>query len=166
MGFIGVAASTSPSSSRAAVKEQLIAEAEQLSSISDYKIAKAQFSELMERWRETGHAGHREDGLWKRFADARQAMYEATEEDRRALGAEYLQRVEARIQSHREAIGKLRSHRRELTLRRQSVMPGWVGLEMTEELDERIAGIDESITAREGSLEQDIRKLDEAQKRL
>jgi Domain of Unknown Function (DUF349) len=154
------------SEGKAVVKEQLIAQAEQLSSISDYKIAKAQFSDLMGRWRETGHAGNHEDGLWERFAAARQAMYEATEEDRRSLQSEYLQRVEERIHHHREVIGKLRSLRRELTLRRQSVMPGWVGMEMMEEFDERIEGIDESITTREGWLEQDVHRLDEARGRL
>lgn len=67
-------------------------------------------------------------------------MYEATEEDRRSLQSEYLKRVEERIHHHREVIGKLRSLRRELTLRRQSVMPGWVGMEMMEEFDERSKG--------------------------
>jgi Domain of Unknown Function (DUF349) len=151
---------------RATAKEQLIAEAEELSSISDYRIANAQFSKLMTRWRETGSAGSHEEGLWERFAAARQAMYDATEEDRRSLQAEYAQRVATRIQHHQEVFGKLRSLRRELTLRRQGVIPGWVGAEMVEEFDERIAGLDKSISEREGWMEQDVHKLDAAQNLL
>ena len=64
-----------------------------------------------------------------RFVNARQAMYAATEEDRLSRHSEYIQRVLARIQRHREVIGKLRALRRELMLRRRKIMPGWVGIE-------------------------------------
>jgi hypothetical protein len=104
--------------------------------------------------------------MWERFTAARQAMYDATAQDRRSLQSEYVQRVADRIQRHREVLGKARSLRRELTMRRQHVIPGWVGIEMVEEFDERIADIEESMTLREQWLEQDMRKLDEAQTRL
>jgi hypothetical protein len=151
---------------KAKIKQQLIAEAERLSETADYKLASGQFRELMVRWRDTGHAGNLESGLWERFTAARQAMYDATTEDRRSLQLEYVQRVAERVQHHREVIGKLRSLRRELTMRRQHVIPGWVGMEMVEEFDERIAGIEETLAAREEWLEQDERKLGDAQGRL
>jgi hypothetical protein len=150
---------------KATAKQKLIAEAERLSSISDYDIANGQFSDLMVRWRETGHAGRHENELWEQFVAARQAMYDATEQDRLTLQSEYVQRVATRIQHHKEVIGKLRSLRRELTLRRQSVMPGWVGAEMMEELDERIAGIEHSIGKREQWLSEDGERLERAQAR-
>ena len=53
-------------------------------------------------------------------------MYDATElNSRLSLQSEYVQRVATRIQHHREVMGKLRSLRREFTLRRQQVTPGW-----------------------------------------
>jgi hypothetical protein len=140
-------------------KQQLIAEAETLSSLTDYRQANTQFKNLMARWRETGNAGPMNTSLWERFTAARQAMYDATAEDRAALQAEYLDRVTLRIQHHREILGKSRSLRRELTMRRQHVIPGWIGMEMIEEFDERIADIDESIALREQWLEQDIQKI-------
>jgi uncharacterized protein DUF349 len=151
---------------RAATKQQLISEAERLSQTGDYRQASGQFKDLIARWRDAGHAGNLESGLWERFTAARQAMYDATAQDRRSLQSEYVQRVAERIQRHREALGKARSLRRELTIRRQQVIPGWVGIEMTEEFDERIAEIDESMTLRQRWLEEDVRKLDEAQTRL
>jgi hypothetical protein len=48
-------------------------------------------------------------------------------------------------------------------MRRQHVIPGWVGMEMVEEFDERIAEIDESTALREKWLEQDMAKLNHAQ---
>jgi hypothetical protein len=92
-------------------------------------------------------------------------MYDATAQDRASLQSEYVQRVATRIQHHREVIGKLRSLSRELTIRRQGVVPGWVGIEMVEEFDERIADLEESLAARKEWLEQDIGKLDRAQAR-
>jgi len=151
---------------KAAAKQVLIAEAERLSETADYRQANGQFRDLMVRWREAGHAGNLESGLWERFSAARQAMYDATAQDRRSLQSEYVQRVALRIQRHREILGKARSLRRELTLRRQQVTPGWVGMEMVEEFDERIADIDQSMAMREEWLEQDVAKLDQAQHRV
>lgn len=148
---------------KASTKQQLIAEAEQLSSIADYRHATGQFKDLMVRWRDAGHAGNLEGALWERFSAARQAMYDATAKDRLALQSEYFQRVAERIQRHREILGKARSLRRELTMRRQHVIPGWVGMEMVEEFDERIAEIDESTALREKWLKQDMAKLNHAQ---
>ncbi|HEV2944987.1 MAG TPA: DUF349 domain-containing protein [Solirubrobacteraceae bacterium] len=153
------------SRANAKAKEQLIAEAECLSSVSDYTLASQQLSDLMTRWRGAGHAGGLEAPLWEDFVAARQASYDATQEDRRSLQAAYVRRVEERVQRHREVIGKLRSLRRELTLRRGKVMPGWVGTEMIEEFDERIEGIDEALTEREEWLEQDNGRLEKSRAR-
>ena len=113
----------------------------------------------MVRWRETGHAGRHENELWTQFVNARQAMYNATAEDRRGRQSEYVQRVEERIVGHREMIAKLRAQRRELGLRRRGLMPGWVGLEMAEEFDSRTAEIDGYIEERERWLEEDTQRV-------
>ncbi len=144
---------------KATAKQKLIAEAEKLSSISDYEVAKGQFSDIMVRWRETGHAGRHENELWEKFVAARQAMYNATAEDRRGRQSEYVQRVEARIAGHREMIGKLRAERRELALRRRGLMPGWVGQEMAEEFDSRTGEIDKYIEERERWLDEDTQRV-------
>jgi Domain of Unknown Function (DUF349) len=151
---------------KAQTKQELISEAERLSLVTDYRQASSQFKDLMVRWREAGHAGNLESGLWERFSAARQAMYDATQQDRMSLQTEYVQRVALRIQHHREVLGKARSLRRELTMRRQHVIPGWVGMEMVEEFDERIADIDDSVAMREEWLEQDVEKLNQAQGRV
>jgi hypothetical protein len=147
---------------KATAKQKLIAEAEKLSSISDYDIANGQFSDIMVRWRETGHAGRHENELWEKFVAARQAMYNATAEDRRGRQSEYVQRVEERIVRHREVIGKLRAQRRELTLRRRGLMPGWVGQEMAEEFDSRVQEIDGYIEERQRWLDEDTERVSRA----
>jgi Domain of Unknown Function (DUF349) len=144
-------------------KEQLIAEARRLSAAPDFSRGNTQFKDLMVRWREAGHAGTLEDGLWEQFNAARQALYDATAQDRTSLQSEYVQRLTTRIRQHREALGKLRSARRELTIRRHAVIPGWVGEEMIEDFDKRIAGIEASVSARQQSLDQDVEKLNRAQ---
>jgi Domain of Unknown Function (DUF349) len=144
---------------KASAKQKLIAEAEKLSSISDYAVAKGQFSDIMSRWRETGHAGRHENELWEKFVTARQAMYNATAEDRRGRQSEYVQRVEERIIGHREMISKLKSQRREIALRRRGLMPGWVGLEMAEEFDSRTQEIDAYIEERQRWMEEDTQRV-------
>jgi hypothetical protein len=147
---------------KASAKQKLIAEAEKLSSISDYAAAKGQFTDIMSRWRETGHAGRHENELWEQFVAARQAMYNATAQDRRGRQSEYVQRVEERIRRHREVIGKLRAQRRELTIRRGGLMPGWVGLEMAEEFDERVQDIDGYLIERQRWLDEDTDRVSRA----
>lgn len=144
---------------RVSLKETLLSEAQGLSSISDYTLAKGRLSDFMSRWSQIGHTGTHEDKLWEQFVAAKQAMYDATAEDRRARQTEYVQRVEERIQNHREVIGKLRAQRRELMFRRRSVIPGWVGMEMMEEFDEQIENIDEYLAEREGWLEEDVQRV-------
>ena len=146
-------------------KQQLIAEAQRLSDTADFRQANSQFKDLMLRWRDTGHAGNLEPDLWEQFTAARQAMYDATAQNRRSLQSDYVQRLATRIQRHRETLGKLKSRRRELTIRRQGVTPGWVGEEMIEDFDRQLERVNASIAEHESSLEQDVLKLNQAQAR-
>jgi len=150
---------------RVELKQKLLSEAQGLSTVTDYALAKGRLSDFMSRWNEIGHTGAHEDNLWSQFVAARQAMYDATADDRRARQADYVQRVEERIQNHREVIGKLRARRRELMFRRRSVIPGWVGMEMMEEFDEQIEGIDEYLEEREGWMQEDVRRIEQARER-
>jgi Domain of Unknown Function (DUF349) len=155
-------------------KKKLIREAAplaQTTDCTDWKSASEQLSTLQRRWKAAGWAGLDDDErLWKRFKAHLDEFHRRRTAHFDELNRLYASRVEERIQRHREAIGKLRSLRRELTLRRQSAVPDWVGaglaVEMAEEFDERIEGIEESIAERENWLEQDLRKLDHAQDQL
>jgi uncharacterized protein DUF349 len=146
----------------AQAKGQLIARARELGVITDYRVAKRQFDDLMRRWRAAGHAGKREEELWIALLTARQVMYNATELDRISVEAAYVRELTERIEEHRAALGKQRTLRRELTLRRQRLTTGWVGAQMAEELDERVARLDEQIGSGERRLEQDRLKLEQA----
>src|SRR5699024_7626133 len=56
-----------------ATKEQLIAEAEKLSSSTDWGQTSAAYRDLMERWKAAGRANRKDDdALWQRFRAARQ----------------------------------------------------------------------------------------------
>jgi len=158
-------------------KRKLVHEANLLAQSTDWKVAGERWGALRRRWKAAGSAGPDEERLWKSFkaasdqfhqrraehfaelAAAKQAMYDATAEDRRARQSEYVQRVEQRIRDHRETIGKLKAQRRELALRRKGLMPGWVGLELAEELDEQTERIDQYVIERERRLEEDMQRL-------
>ena len=59
-----------------AVKEALIAEAEALSSSSDWGDTTRSYRTLMDRWKAAGHAGRQdEDRLWARFRAAQDAFF-------------------------------------------------------------------------------------------
>ena len=63
-----------------AAKEALIAEAEALSTSTDWAGTTRDLRRLMDRWKATGHAGKRdEDRLWKRFRAAQDAFFAARE---------------------------------------------------------------------------------------
>jgi hypothetical protein len=147
------------------LKQQLLLEAQNLGTATDHRAASKQFSDLMIRWCEAGGAGNQEEQLWQSFVAARQTMYEATAEDRRSRQAEYVRAIEERIQDHRQTNGKLRALQRELLLRRRAIQPGWVGLEMIEQLDERIADIDQALEKHRQWLEQDVERLARARER-
>lgn len=65
-------------STSAARKESLIAEAEQLSSSTDWKATADRYKALMASWKSAGRAGReQEDALWARFKAAQDAFFTA-----------------------------------------------------------------------------------------
>ena len=147
---------------KATAKQKLIAEAEKLSSISDYEIAKGQFSDIMVRWRETGHAGRHENELWTQFVAARQAMYNATAEDRRGRQSEYVQRVEERISvTARSSASSGHSVESSPSGEGDSCQAG-SEQEMAEELDSRVQEIDGYIVERQRWLDEDTERVSRA----
>jgi hypothetical protein len=64
-----------------ATKESLVAEAEQLSTSTDWAPTARAFKQLMDRWRLAGRASRAEDdALWERFRSAQDAFFTAKDE--------------------------------------------------------------------------------------
>lgn len=60
------------------VKEKLVAEAEELSSSTDWGATAAAYRDLMDRWKAAGRAARRDDdALWARFRAAQDAFFSA-----------------------------------------------------------------------------------------
>ncbi|PYG02090.1 protein of unknown function [Georgenia satyanarayanai] len=79
-------------------KEQLIAEAEALSTSKDWGRTSAAYRDLMDRWKAAGRASRKEDdALWARFRAARQAFYEARENENAQIDAEYAANLEVKL---------------------------------------------------------------------
>lgn len=79
-------------------KEQLIAEAEALSTSTDWGRTSAAYRDLMDRWKAAGRASRKEDdALWARFRAARQAFYEARENENAQIDAEYAANLEVKL---------------------------------------------------------------------
>jgi hypothetical protein len=147
-------------------KEQLVTSARRLRTHGDYKAAKGEFRDLMDQWKTIGHAGDREEALWRDFQAAKDALYDAAQAQWRERQWAYVQKVEQRIARHREVIANMESLRSDLMNRRHNVMPGRRELELIEHYDGRIREIEGVITERHGWLNEDVRKLQEAQSRL
>jgi hypothetical protein len=74
----------------AVVKEKLIAEAEALSSSTDWGPTSGAYRDLMTRWKAAGAAPRNvEDKLWKRFRAAQDVFFTARDEANAALDQEY-----------------------------------------------------------------------------
>lgn len=59
-----------------AEKEVLIEKAKQLQDSTEWQKTSQAMKELMDAWKEVGHAGNKvDDALWHEFNDARQAFY-------------------------------------------------------------------------------------------
>ncbi len=72
------------------VKEKLIAEAEDLSSSTDWGPTSGKYRDLMSRWKAAGSAPRNvEDKLWKRFRAAQDVFFTARDEANAALDKEY-----------------------------------------------------------------------------
>lgn len=79
-------------------KEQLISEAEALSSSTDWGAGSAAYRDLMDRWKAAGRASRKEDdALWARFRDARQVFYEARNAKNAEIDAEYGANLEVKL---------------------------------------------------------------------
>lgn len=71
-------------------KEALVAEAEQLSSSTQWGPTAAAYRELMNRWKAAGRANRKDDdALWARFRAAQDTFFAAREADNAATDAEY-----------------------------------------------------------------------------
>ncbi|MBV7363720.1 DUF349 domain-containing protein [Actinomycetaceae bacterium TAE3-ERU4] len=78
-------------------KEKLIAEAEKLSSSTDWGHTAAAFRTLMDRWKEAGRANRKEDdALWQRFRAAQQKFFDARHAANSALDEEYAKNLEVK----------------------------------------------------------------------
>ena len=72
------------------VKEKLIAEAEALSTSTEWGPTAGKYRDLMTEWKKAGSAPRNvEDKLWKRFRAAQDVFFEARDEANTALDAEY-----------------------------------------------------------------------------
>ncbi|GAA1728762.1 DUF349 domain-containing protein [Aeromicrobium alkaliterrae] len=79
------------------VKEKLIAEAEALSSSTDFGATAGAYRDLMSRWKAAGAAPRNvEDKLWKRFRAAQDVFFQARDEANAALDAEFAVNAEAK----------------------------------------------------------------------
>jgi hypothetical protein len=81
------------------VKEKLIAEAEDLSSSTDWGPTTAKYRDLMARWKAAGSAPRNvEDALWKRFRAAQDVFFSAREEANAAQDEEFRANAEVKEQ--------------------------------------------------------------------
>src|SRR5690606_7041962 len=86
------------------VKEQLIAEAEALSTSTEWGRTSAAYRDLMDRWKAAGRASRKEDdALWARFRAARQRFFEARETQNAQIDAEYAANLEVKLRLLEEA---------------------------------------------------------------
>lgn len=87
-----------------AVKEELIAEAEKLSSSTDWGATAAAYRDLMTRWKAAGRASKKDDdALWARFRGAQDAFFAARQDVNSALDAEFRGNLEVKEQLADEA---------------------------------------------------------------
>ncbi len=85
-------------------KEKLIAEAEALSSSTDWGATSAAYRELLERWKKAGRAGRKDDdALWARFRAAQDVFYAARGADNAKSDAEMQANLEAKTKLLEEA---------------------------------------------------------------
>ncbi len=77
-------------SSARAVKERLVAEAEDLATSTDWASTAAAFRDLMAQWKSAGRAARKDDdALWARFRAAQDAFFAARTEASSAMDAEF-----------------------------------------------------------------------------
>jgi len=83
----------------AKAKEKLIAEAEALSTSTDWGPTAGQYRDLMQQWKKAGPAPRNvDDKLWKRFRAAQDVFFNARDEANKALDAEYEVNAEKKLE--------------------------------------------------------------------
>ncbi|MFD1860593.1 DUF349 domain-containing protein [Aeromicrobium camelliae] len=88
----------------ARVKEKLIAEAEALSSSTDWGPTSGRYRDLMQQWKKAGPAPRGvEDKLWKRFRAAQDVFFSARDAANAELDAEYERNAEVKAELLAEA---------------------------------------------------------------
>jgi len=88
----------------AKVKEKLIAEAEALSSSTDWGPTAGKYRDLMQQWKKAGPAPRNvDDKLWKRFRAAQDVFFNARDEANKLLDAEYEVNAEKKLEILAEA---------------------------------------------------------------
>lgn len=79
------------------VKERLVAEAEALSTSTDWGLTAGRYRDLMREWKNAGPAPREvEDKLWKRFRGAQDAFFGARDEANALLDAEFAGNAEVK----------------------------------------------------------------------
>lgn len=83
----------------AKVKEKLIAEAEALSSSTDWGNTAGKYRDLMQQWKKAGAAPRNvDDKLWQRFRAAQDVFFTARDESNKLLDAEYEVNAEKKLE--------------------------------------------------------------------
>lgn len=86
------------------VKERLIAEAEALSTSTEWGPTAGKYRDLMTEWKKAGSAPRNvEDKLWKKFRAAQDAFFTARDETNAALDAEYEVNADKKLEILAEA---------------------------------------------------------------
>lgn len=89
-------------------KEKLIAEAESLSSSTDWGATAGEYRRLMDRWKASPRASRKDDdALWARFRAAQDAFFSARASANAAVDAEFGQNLRVKEELLREAQGLL-----------------------------------------------------------
>lgn len=87
-----------------AVKERLVARAEELSASTDWRGTAAAFRDLMDEWKGAGRAAKRDDdALWERFRAAQQRFFDARNAQLAEVDAEHEANLAAKLEVLQEA---------------------------------------------------------------
>jgi hypothetical protein len=79
-------------------KERLVAEAEALSTSTDWGAVSAAYRDLMTRWKAAGRASRKDDdALWARFRAAQDAFFAARQADQKATDAEFSANLQTKL---------------------------------------------------------------------
>ncbi|QAY71121.1 DUF349 domain-containing protein [Xylanimonas protaetiae] len=94
----------SRNSSAKTAKEALVAQAEKLSTSTDWGATAGAFRDLMTQWKAAGRAARRDDdALWAKFRAAQDAFFNARDEENAAVDAEYAENLTVKEQILTEA---------------------------------------------------------------